>query len=348
VGLLLTNAYHLMLRPGLEAITALGGLHRFMAWDGPIVSDSGGYQVFSLARLVKVSEEGVVFRSHIDGSRHSLSPEAAVALQEGLGADVIMALDQPTAYGVGREEVDGEAQRTARWAVRCLRAHRGGGELWGIVQGGTFADLRRQSAEHMASLAFPGFAIGGLCLGESREEMWQMVEASVAPLPTASPRYLMGVGSPEELVEGVSRGVDLFDSALPTRIARNGSLFTGQGRINIGNSRFQQHEAPVEDGCPCYTCRTYSAAYLSHLFRTGDTLGLRLATLHNLTFIMGLMARIRDAIQQGTFPRFRQEFLAGYRPTDEAVRLARRRQVGSGRTGVRAVGRPTCRPSAGR
>ncbi|MDP6510569.1 MAG: tRNA guanosine(34) transglycosylase Tgt [Dehalococcoidia bacterium] len=330
VGVLLANAYHLMLRPGLEVISALGGLHRFMAWDGPVVTDSGGYQVFSLARLVRVGEEGVLFRSHIDGSQQSLSPEAAVALQEGLGADIMMVLDQPTPYGAGRDAVATAAQRTGRWAERCLGARQGRGELWAIVQGGTFTDLRRESASHMASLGFPGYAIGGLSLGESREVMWGMVEASVAPLPPASPRYLMGVGSPEELVEAVARGVDLLDSALPTRIARNGSLFTRRGRINITNSRFQGRESPVEDGCPCYLCRTYSAAYLSHLFRTGETLGLRLATLHNLTFLQRLMAEMRMVIQDGGFSRFREGFLAGYRPTDEAVRLARRRRAGKG------------------
>jgi queuine tRNA-ribosyltransferase len=328
VGVLLANAYHLMLRPGLDVISSLGGLHRFMSWDGPIVTDSGGYQVYSLARLVRVGEERVLFRSHIDGSQRSLSPEAVVALQEDLGVDIMMILDQPTPYGAGRDEAAASAQRTGRWAERCFSAHQGQGELWAIVQGGTFADLRRESAAQMASLGFPGYAIGGLSLGESREVMWSMVDASVAPLPPTSPRYLMGVGSPEELVEAVARGVDLLDSTLPTRTARNGSLFTRRGRINITNSRFLSQESPVEEDCPCYLCRTYSAAYLSHLFRTGETLGLRLATLHNLTFIQWLMEEMRTAIQGGGFPNFREGFLAGYRPTDEAVRLARRRRAG--------------------
>jgi len=323
--ILLGNAYHLMLRPGVEVIRKMGGLHRFMGWDGPLITDSGGYQVFSLARLRKVSDEGAFFRSHIDGSEHSLSPEKAVSVQEALGADIAMALDEPPAFGGGREKVEEATRRTYLWAERCLAAHREGA-LFGIVQGGTFPDLRRESALALASLDFPGYAIGGLSLGEPKEITWAMLDICTENLPPHKPRYLMGMGSPEDLVEGVARGVDLFDSALPTRVARNGGLYTSIGRVNIEKAEFREMGGPLEDGCPCYTCRHFSAAYLHHLFRAQELLALRLATLHNLSFFMRLMADMRRAILEDRFALFRQEFLARYRPTPEEARLAQKQR----------------------
>ena len=324
-SILLGNAYHLMLRPGVEVIRKMGGLHRFMGWDGPLITDSGGYQVFSLARLRKVSDEGAFFRSHIDGSEHSLSPEKAVSVQEALGADIAMALDEPPAFGGGREKVEEATRRTHLWAGRCLAAHREGA-LFGIVQGGTFPDLRQESARHLASLDFSGYAIGGLSLGEPKEITWAMLDICTENLPPQKPRYLMGMGSPEDLVEGVARGVDLFDSALPTRVARNGGLYTSAGRIAITNAEFREKEGPVEDGCPCYTCRNFSAAYLHHLFRAQELLALRLATLHNLSFFMRLMADMRRAILEENFALFRREFLARYRPAPEEARLAQKQR----------------------
>ncbi len=326
VRMVLANTYHLYLRPGPETIRKLGGLHRFMAWEGPILTDSGGYQVFSLAPLRRVSDQGVTFRSHIDGSEHLFTPELAVELQEGLGADIIMALDVPSPFGAPREDVARDMERTHGWAVRCL-ASRGGGDqaLFGIVQGGTFPELRRDSAEFLASLDFPGYALGGLCLGEPKELMMDMVEEGVAPLPPDRPRYLMGVGSPEDLVAAVARGIDLFDSALPTRVARNGALFTRRGRVNIRKASFREREGPIDAACDCSTCRTFSAAYLHHLFRAGELLGLRLATVHNLRFIMVLMEEMRQSLRDGVFEKFRRDFLSNYIPADESARLAQKR-----------------------
>ena len=323
--IILGNAYHLMLRPGVEVIRKMGGLHRFIGWNGPILTDSGGYQVFSLARLTKVSDDGVIFRSHIDGSEHSLSPEEAVSVQQALGADIAMTLDEPPAFGTSRERVEEATRRTHLWAGRCLEARREGA-LFGIVQGGTFPDLRQESARHLASLDFSGYAIGGLSLGEPKETTWTMLDICTGSLPTGKPRYLMGMGSPEDLVEGVARGVDLFDSALPTRVARNGALYPSTGRVAIEKAEFKEKEGPLEDGCPCYTCRHFSAAYLHHLFRTGELLALRLATLHNLSFYMRLMADMRRAIMENRFEAFRQEFLARYRPTPEDARLAQKQR----------------------
>ncbi len=326
-AMVLCNAYHLYLRPGDDVVGDLGGLHRFMGWDGPILTDSGGYQVFSLASLRRVDDSGVVFRSHIDGSEHSLTPEGAVRLQQRLGADIIMVLDECPSYTRERKPVVRAMERTLRWAEKCLAAHRRRDQqLFGIVQGGVFADLRRQSAASLTSLDFPGYAIGGLCLGETKKETLAMVEETVAALPVDRPRYLMGVGSPEDLVENVDRGVDLFDSALPTRTARNGALFTGGGRVNISRAEFKSLDRAIDAGCDCYTCRGFSAAYLHHLFRSRELLAYRLATIHNLRFIMRLMERIRTAIVEGGYAEFRREFLAGYRTTDEDVRLAQKQR----------------------
>jgi queuine tRNA-ribosyltransferase len=326
-NMILANTYHLYLRPGIDIIEKMGGLHRFMAWDGAILTDSGGYQVFSLAPLRKINDEGVTFRSHIDGSEHFLTPETAVQYQEKLGADVIMVLDECSAYGDSKEKVQQAMERTHRWAERCLKAHNKKGQaLYAIVQGGMFPELRRQSAEWLTKLDFPGYAIGGLSVGEPKEITLAMVGETLALLPVSKPRYLMGVGSPEDLIEGVTRGIDIFDCALPTRVARNGALFTAQGRINIRNAAFKTLDAPIDLACDCYTCRTFSAAYLSHLFRAGELLALRLATVHNLRFIHNLIRKIRESILDGTFNAFREDYLSGYETTDEATRVEQKRR----------------------
>jgi queuine tRNA-ribosyltransferase len=320
--MLLANTYHLYLRPGIEVIHEMGGLHRFMAWDGAILTDSGGYQVFSLAPLRHLSDDGVTFRSHIDGSEHFITPELAVTYQEVLGSDVMMALDECSAHSGSLENMAKAMERTHRWAERCRGAWRSqDGALYGIVQGGTFPELRRRSAETLVALDFPGYAIGGLSIGEPKEVTLEMVSLTASLLPETKPRYLMGVGAPEDIIEGVARGIDIFDSALPTRVARNGAIFTRQGRINIRRASYARTDAPLDPGCDCATCRTFSAAYVNHLFRSGELLALRLATVHNLRFIANLVREIRLAILDGTFPAFRDSFMAGYRPTDEAARV---------------------------
>jgi queuine tRNA-ribosyltransferase len=327
VGLqmVLANNYHLYLQPGISVIEEMGGLHRFMAWDGPILTDSGGYQVFSLSNLRRVDDDGVTFRSHIDGSQHRLTPELAVQYQEALGSDVIMVLDECPPHDGSRAQVETATERTHRWAERCLKTKKRPDQfLYAIVQGGGFADLRRGSAEYLVSLGFPGYAVGGLSLGEPKALMLEMIEMTVAHLPAGRPRYLMGVGSPEDIVEGVARGIDIFDCALPTRVARNGALFTPSGRINIRNAAYRRQAGPVDVTCDCYACRTFSAAYLHHLFGAKELLFYRLATLHNLTFTGRLMRRIRDAIANGTFDAFRAEFMSTYRTTDEATRIAQK------------------------
>jgi len=322
ISMVLANTYHLYLRPGIAEIEKMGGLHGFMAWDRAILTDSGGYQIFSLAPLRRVSDEGVVFRSHIDGSEHMVTPELAIQFQEALGADIIMVLDECPAYDAGVEKVQAAVRRTDQWAERCQRAHKRNDQaLYAIVQGGVFPELRHRSAEYLTSLDFPGYAIGGLSLGEPKKVTLAMIEETVALLPENKPRYLMGMGSPEDIVEGVARGIDIFDSALPTRVARNGALFTRLGRVNIGNAAYSQVERPLDPDCDCYTCRTFSAAYLHHLFNCQELLAYRLATIHNLTFISQLTRKIKGAIQDGTFHSFRDEFLAGYQPTDEQIRL---------------------------
>ena len=322
VPIVLANTYHLYLRPGITTIEKVGGLHKFMAWDSAILTDSGGYQIFSLASLRRVSDDGVMFRSHIDGGEHFITPELIIEFQESLGADIIMALDECPSCGDSFEKVREATDRTHRWAERCQKSQRRDDQaLYAIVQGGVFPQLRHKSAEYLTSLGFAGYAIGGLSIGEPKKVTLAMVEETVALLPENKPRYLMGVGSPEDLLEGVARGVDIFDSALPTRIARNGALFTWHGRYNIRNSAYRQMEQPVFPDCDCYTCRTFSAAYLHHLFSREELLGYRLATIHNLSFINNLMHKVRDAILNGTFSSFRDNFLAGYKPTDEQVRL---------------------------
>lgn len=322
--LVLANTYHLYLRPGAALIRDFGGLHAFMGWPGPMLTDSGGFQVFSLAQMRKVDPDGVTFRSHIDGSLHRFTPESAVATQEALGADIIMCLDEcPEPLGRGYNE---EAlRRTHAWAARCQAAHaRPDQALFGIVQGGIFADLRIESARTLAGMDFPGYGIGGLSVGETKEQMYAALDVTVPELPAHKPRYLMGVGAPEDVVEGVARGVDVFDCVLPTRVARNGGLFTREGRINLRNAKYAADPLPVEPGCDCYCCQHFSRAYLRHLFKAEETLALHLATLHNVRFMTRLMDDIRRHIAAGDFPAFRAAFLRDYRLSDQTVRHAQR------------------------
>ncbi len=327
VEMILANTYHLYLRPGVELIEKVGGLHRFMAWDGAILTDSGGYQVFSLAHLLKIDDEGVAFRSHIDGSRHFITPETAVRLQEKLGADVIMVLDECPPIDAPFERVQAAVERTQRWVERCRKAQdRRDQALFGIVQGGVFPELRRRSVEGLVALDFPGYAVGGLSLGETKEITLEITGEVMSLLPGDKPRYLMGVGTPDDIVECVARGCDIFDSALPTRVARNGALFTRDGRRNIRNAVYSRMEGPVDPECDCYACRTFSAAYLNHLFGREEILAYRLATLHNLRFLSRLMSEIRDAILSGSFGSFRKDFRDRYQPTDEQTRLGQKKK----------------------
>jgi queuine tRNA-ribosyltransferase len=325
LNMVLANTYHLYLRPGIHVIEEMGGLHNFMAWDGVILTDSGGYQVFSLAGLRRVTDEGVTFRSHIDGSQHLISPELAIEYQERLGADVIMAFDECPSHRDSPERIKSAMERTHRWAERCLKAHqRKDQALYAIVQGGLDIELRHSSAKFLSSLDFPGYAIGGLSLGEPKLVTLEVISETVAGLPEKKPRYLMGVGSPEDIIEGISRGCDIFDSALPTRVARNGAFFTGRGRFNISNAAYRLQAEPLDSGCGCYTCASFSAAYLHHLYRAGELLAHRLLTLHNLSFIASLLDKARESITEGQFGTFRDEFLATYRPTDEVARLSQK------------------------
>lgn len=322
--LILGNTYHLYLRPGADVVAEMGGLHRFMGWDGPILTDSGGFQVFSLAENRKITDEGVEFRSHIDGSRHLFTPEMVVGVQEQLGADIIMVLDE-CAEPHDRAYNEQALARTHAWAQRCRAAQtRTDQALFGIVQGGIFPDLRRHSADFLTGLDFPGYAIGGLSVGETKEQMAAMLDLTVPRLPMGKPRYLMGVGAPEDLLEGVARGVDLFDCVLPTRLARNASLFTRRGRINIRNACFERDPAPIEETCSCYTCHHFSRSYLRHLFKVGELLAYRLATIHNLHFLLELMRELRRSIAAGRFAAFKDEFLVSYPIIPHEVRAANR------------------------
>jgi queuine tRNA-ribosyltransferase len=323
--IILSNTYHLFLRPGAATVAKLGGLHRFMHWNHPILTDSGGFQVFSLAHLRKLDEDGVTFRSHVDGSEQRLTPERVIETEEQLGADVMMCFDEcvghPATYEAAREAME----RTHRWAERCRRAQtRADQALFGIVQGSVFPDLRRESAAAITAFDFPGYAIGGVSVGESKEECWQAVDVVAPLLPTYKPRYLMGVGSPEDLVEGVARGVDLFDCVLPTRIARNGTVFTDAGRVTLTRGALREQEAPIDPTCDCYTCTNYSAAYLHNLFKAEELLAYRLASIHNLRYMARLSARMRRAVFAGEFAAFRDEFRRTYRVADEATRQQQR------------------------
>ncbi len=308
--MVLANAYHLYLRPGHELIDRLGGLHRFMGWDRAILTDSGGFQVFSLAGLRKVSDEGVLFQSHLDGSRHMFTPELSVQVQEALGVDIIMCLDDVRGYPVPRPEAQEALDRTFLWARRSRDAKKKvDPALFGIVQGSTFSDLRRASAEGLKSLGLDGYAIGGLSVGEPRDIMVQMVEATTPHLPEYAPRYLMGVGKPQDILEAVLLGIDLFDCVLPTRNARTGTLFTSAGTLNIRNARFRDDPEPVDARCECVLCREYSRAYLRHLFLEKEIYGIRLATIHNLSFYSRMMAGIRRSLEQSSLGSFVKDFL---------------------------------------
>jgi queuine tRNA-ribosyltransferase len=311
---ILGNAYHLGLRPGADRIARLGGLHRFMAWDGPILTDSGGFQVFSLAHLREVDEDGVTFASHIDGAQHRLSPEISVDVQQQLGSDIAMAFDQLIDPAQPRTAVADAMERTHRWAERSLAAHtRADQALFGIVQGGIDFDLRRQSVRAIAGLPFEGIAIGGLSVGESKAEMSAILRVVGEALgDDPRPRYLMGVGSPLDFFGAVEHGIDLFDCVLPSRVARTGQLWTSMGRLNLRNSRFQDDPQAVDPACHCETCRTFSRAYLAHLFRAGELLAHRLATLHNLTYTLDLMRGIRAALADGSFASLRDAVQARY------------------------------------
>jgi len=309
--LILCNTYHLYLRPGHELIQALGGLHRFMGWNRAILTDSGGYQVLSLAALRNITEEGVTFQSHLDGSRHLLTPEKAVEIQLALGADILMALDECPPHSADFEYHRSSMERTARWAERCRAAH-GGDEpaLFGIIQGGTHLDLRSRSVEATVRAGFSGYALGGLGIGEGAAQTYAVVEHATGLLPAESPRYLMGVGTPQDLLEGIARGVDMFDCVLPTRNARNGGLFTSTGRLNIKGATYARDEGPVDPACSCYTCRHFPRAYLRHLYVADELLGLRLNTIHNLHYYVKLMRQARQAIQAGAFALWKAECLA--------------------------------------
>jgi len=328
--MVLGNTYHLYLRPGIELIREMGGLHRFMGWDRPILTDSGGFQGFSLEHLRKIGEEGITFKSHLDGSMHQFTPEGVIEHQKALGVDFMMPLDVCLPAGSERGATEAAVERTARWAERSLAAHNGDGPaLFGIVQGGLMADLRALSAERTVGMGFPGYAIGGLSVGETKAEMYQMAGLAAGMLPQDAPRYLMGVGAPEDLVEAVARGVDMFDCALPTRIARNGGLFTGEGRVHVYTARFRSVDGPIDPECDCYTCTGFSAAYLHHLFRAKELLALRLGTIHNLRFIFRLMRDIRAAIVEGRFAEFRTAFHQRYVPANEERRQEQMAKRGS-------------------
>jgi queuine tRNA-ribosyltransferase len=325
--IILGNTYHLFVRPGLEVMRHFGGLHRFMNWDGPILTDSGGYQIFSLAKLRKITEEGVHFQNHLDGTPTFISPEIAMEIQQTLGSDIAMVLDECPPYPCEHDYAARSLELTARWAARCKQANvqrptsnvqrsNAGGErqlVFGIVQGATFADLRRASAEATVQIGFDGYAIGGVSVGEPEPEMMQAVECSEPFLPNDKPRYAMGLGTPPQLLEFVARGVDLFDCVLPTRLARNGTAFTAGGTLNLKNAEFALQKGPIEEGCACPACREFTRGYLRHLIKAKEILGLRLVTLHNLHFYLDLMSRARRAIEAGTFETYRRDFVNRYR-----------------------------------
>lgn len=312
-GIILSNTYHLYLRPGHELVAEAGGLHKFMNWDGGILTDSGGFQVFSLGALRKIDEDGVTFRSHIDGSKHFLSPEKATEVQMALGSDIIMAFDECVPYPADHDYARKSTERTTRWAERCKKTHtRADQALFGIVQGGMYKDLRSMSAKELVALDFPGYAVGGLSVGEPKPLMYEMLEHTVPLLPEGKPRYLMGVGTPDCLVEGVMHGIDMFDCVFPTRVARNGTVMTSWGRLVVKNAEYARDFRPLDDKCGCYTCRNFSRAYIRHLFKTDEIFGLRLTTIHNLYFLLQFMREMRKAILDDSFLDFRKEFLAQY------------------------------------
>lgn len=313
-GIILSNTYHLYLRPGHELVREAGGLHKFMNWDRAILTDSGGFQVFSLSKLRKITEEGVHFRSHIDGSKHFISPEIAMDIENALGADIIMAFDECAPYPSDYGYTEKSMYMTTRWAERCLKAHTNTEKqsLFGIVQGGMYGDLRKISAKDLVSLDFPGYAIGGLSVGEPAELMYKMLEETVPVLPENKARYLMGVGSPDYLIEGSIRGIDMFDCVLPTRIGRNGTVMTSKGRVIVRDAKYSRDFTPMDDECDCPACRDHTKAYIRHLLKTGEMYGMRLTTIHNLYFLINLMKSIRCAILEDRLLDFRKEFYEKY------------------------------------
>lgn len=317
--IILGNTYHLYLRPGHERVQRLGGLHRFMHWDKPILTDSGGFQVFSLGDLRKIDEEGVRFQSHLDGSAHVLTPESSIAIQEALGSDIMMVFDECIPHPADRSYIAASTARSSRWAERSKLARKDPtASLFGIVQGGMDQELRRQSAEQIKSIGFDGYALGGLSVGEEAAVMYDVMEWTLPLLPLEQPRYIMGVGTPENLVEAVARGADMFDCVMPTRNARNGVMFTSTGKISIKQARYLEDDSPVDPACGCYTCRHYSRAYLRHLYQSHEILASVLNTIHNLYYYHCLMRQMRDAISAGTFSLFRKDFYRQRAATGEA------------------------------
>ncbi len=313
VALVLANTYHLHLRPGDELVHTMGGLHRFMAWSGPLLTDSGGFQVFSLAEINKIDDDGVTFRSHIDGSKRRLTPEISMRIQENLGADIIMCFDEcPTP--TDRQVVERAVARTHKWALRCREAHPDDSTqaLFGIVQGGIYTDLRADSAAFLQTLDFPGYAIGGLAVGETKAEMYRMLDFTVPLLPAHKPRYLMGVGEPDDLAEGVLRGVDIFDCVMPTRVARHGAALTPGGRVNMRNLDHAQSDQPIDLECDCYTCQQFTRAYIRHLVKADELLGHHLLSLHNIRFLIRHMQAMRNAILDGSLEQYTNSFLGRY------------------------------------
>nr|WGD91587.1 tRNA guanosine(34) transglycosylase Tgt [Bacillus subtilis] len=313
-GIILSNTYHLWLRPGQDIVKEAGGLHKFMNWDRAILTDSGGFQVFSLSKFRNIEEEGVHFRNHLNGDKLFLSPEKAMEIQNALGSDIMMAFDECPPYPAEYDYMKRSVERTSRWAERRLNAHNRQDEqgLFGIVQGGEYEDLRTQSAKDLISLDFPGYAIGGLSVGEPKDVMNRVLEFTTPLLPKDKPRYLMGVGSPDALIDGAIRGVDMFDCVSPTRIARNGTVFTAEGRLNMKNAKFERDFRPIDEECDCYTCKNYTRAYIRHLIRRNETFGLRLTTYHNLHFLLHLMEQVRQAIREDRLGDFREEFFECY------------------------------------
>ncbi|HEX8172101.1 MAG TPA: tRNA guanosine(34) transglycosylase Tgt [Thermoanaerobaculia bacterium] len=308
--IILNNTYHLMLRPGVELLEKLGGVHKFMGWNGAVLSDSGGFQLFSLASIRKIREEGVEFRSHIDGSPYFLSPEKSVEIQTRMGVDIAMAFDECPAYGLSHAEVEKSMLLTHRWARRSLDARTGASALFGIVQGGIYNDLRKRSVEEIAALDFDGIAIGGVSVGEPKQEMFEVVDFTAPLLPADKPRYLMGVGTPEDLVNGVAAGIDMFDCVMPTRNARNGTLFTSRGKVSIKQARYADDDSPLDPDCSCVTCTSVSRAYLRHLFTSDEIAASVYNTIHNVSFYLDLMGAIRQAIASNSFEAYREAFLS--------------------------------------
>ena len=313
--IILGNTYHLFVRPGIEVIKHFGGLHKFMNWDGPILTDSGGYQIFSLAKLRKITEDGVQFQNHVDGTPAFISPEIAMEIQAALGSDIAMVLDECPPWPCEHDYAARSLEMTTRWAARCKKAPRKDRQsLFGIIQGATFEDLRKQSAQSIVDLDFDGYAIGGVSVGEPEEEMFKAVESSEPFFPNDKPRYAMGLGTPPQLLEMIARGMDMFDCVLPTRLARNGTAFTAAGTLNLKNAEFTMDNGPIEDGCICPSCREFSRGYIRHLVKAEEILGLRLITLHNLHFYLDLMRQARVKIDNGTFDEFRRGFVSNYEP----------------------------------